>query len=86
MASYSIITEKLATASTRIELESIAVPTFVLNHSFPFIAVVGAFRPRLFIANHVIDSLSEEELAAAIAHEYGHLAARRQLQALSDAN
>jgi Zn-dependent protease with chaperone function len=62
-------------ASTRIELEAIHVPTFVLDHSFPIIAVVGAFRPRLFIANHVLESLSEEELAAAIAHEYGHLAA-----------
>ena len=62
-------------ASTRIELEAIHVPTYVLDHSFPIIAVVGAFRPRLFIANQVLESLSEEELAAAIAHEYGHLAA-----------
>jgi len=65
-----------STASTRIELETINVPTYVLDHSFPIIAVVGAFRPRLFIANHVLQSLSEEELAAALAHEYGHLAAR----------
>ncbi len=36
---------------------------------------MGALRPRLFIASHVLESLSEEELAAAIAHEYGHLAA-----------
>src|SRR5215217_1790349 len=31
--------------STRIELEAISVPTFVLQHSFPIIAVVGALRP-----------------------------------------
>src|SRR6185295_3502259 len=62
--------------STRIELEAIGVPTFVLQHSFPIIAVVGAIRPKLFIADHVLESLSTEELAAAIAHEYGHLAAR----------
>ena len=55
--------------------DGIAIPTFVFQHSFPIIAVVGAFRPRLFIADHVLESLSEEELAAAIAHEYGHLAA-----------
>ena len=61
--------------STRIELEAIGVPTFVLQHSFPIIAVVGALRPRLFIADHVLDSLSTEELAAAVAHECGHLAA-----------
>ena len=62
-------------ASKRIELEGTTVPAYVLDHSFPIIAVVGAIRPRLFIANHVLESLSEEELAAAIAHEYGHLAA-----------
>jgi Zn-dependent protease with chaperone function len=75
LATRSLLKDWLA-ASTRIELEAIHVPTYVLDHSFPIIAVVGAFRPRLFIANHVLESLSEEELAAAIAHEYGHLAAR----------
>jgi Zn-dependent protease with chaperone function len=61
--------------STQIELEAISVPTFVLQHSFPIIAVVGAIRPRLFIADHVLESLSAEELAAAVSHECGHLAA-----------
>ncbi len=36
---------------------------------------MGALRPRLFIADQVLESLSEEEMSAAIAHEYGHLAA-----------
>jgi Zn-dependent protease with chaperone function len=74
MATRSLLRSWLS-ASQRIELKGISVPTFVLNHSFPIIAVVGAIRPRLFIATHVLDSLTEEELAAAIAHEYGHLAA-----------
>jgi len=74
LATRSLLKDWMA-ASTRIELEAIHVPTYVLDHSFPIIAVVGAFRPRLFIANHVLESLSEEELAAAIAHEYGHLVA-----------
>ena len=67
-------------ASTRIDLETITVPTFILQHSFPIIAVVGAIRPRLFIASHVFESLSHEELGAALAHEYGHLAARDNLK------
>ena len=75
LATRSLLRNWLA-ASTRIELETIHVPTYVLDHSFPIIAVVGAFRPQLFIANDVLESLSEEELAAAIAHEYGHLVAR----------
>lgn len=76
LATRSLLKQWLAT-STPIKLDAITVPTFVLQgHPFPLIAVVGAFRPRLFIASHVLESLSEEELAAAIAHEYGHLDAR----------
>ena len=74
LATRSLLKNWLA-SSTPIELEAISVPTYVLQHSFPIIAVVGAIRPRLFIATHVLEALSEEELAAAIAHEYGHLAA-----------
>jgi Zn-dependent protease with chaperone function len=74
LATRLLLRDWMASA-TPIELQSINVPTFVLQHSFPIIAVVGAIRPRLFIANHVLESLSEEELAAAIAHEYGHLVA-----------
>ncbi|HEY2961453.1 MAG TPA: M56 family metallopeptidase [Pyrinomonadaceae bacterium] len=74
LATRSLLREWLA-SSTPLHLDAIDVPTFVFRHSFPLIAVVGALRPRLFIADHVLGSLSQEELAAAIAHEYGHLAA-----------
>jgi Zn-dependent protease with chaperone function len=74
-ATRSLLRDWLASA-TPIKLDRLDVPTFVLQHSFPIIAVVGAIRPRLFIASQVFESLSEEELTAAIAHEYGHLAAR----------
>lgn len=75
LATRSLLKQWLQ-ASTPISLDAVKIPTFVLQHSFPIIAVVGAIRPRLFIASHVLESLSEEELAAAIAHEYGHLAAQ----------
>jgi len=74
LATRSLLKDWL-TSSTRVELEAVTVPTFILQHSFPIIAVVGALRPRLFIASHVFESLSQEELVAALAHEYGHLAA-----------
>jgi Zn-dependent protease with chaperone function len=74
-ATRSLLREWLASA-TPIKLNGLDVPAYVVQHSFPIIAVVGAIRPRLFIASHVLESLSEEELIAAIAHEYGHLAAR----------
>ena len=75
LATRSLLKQWLA-ASTPIKLDTITVPTFVFEHSFPIIAVVGAIRPRLFIAGRVLESLTEAELAAAIAHEYGHLAAQ----------
>ncbi|HEX5888258.1 MAG TPA: M56 family metallopeptidase [Pyrinomonadaceae bacterium] len=74
LATRSLLKEWLA-SSTPIQLDAIKVRTFVFQHPFPIIAVVGAIRPRLFIAAQVLESLSEEELAAAIDHEYGHLAA-----------
>jgi len=74
LATRSLLRKWLAN-STAIQLDAITVPTFVVQHPFPIIAVVGALRPRLFIADQVLESLSQEELAAAIAHECGHLAA-----------
>ena len=74
IATRSLLREWLA-SSTRVEVGQVSIPTFRLHHSFPVIAVVGSFRPKLFIADHVLRTLSEEELAAAIAHECGHLAA-----------
>jgi hypothetical protein len=63
-----------------LQLEQVSIPSYRLRHPFPVIAVVGTFRPRLFIADHLFSSLSREELAAAIAHECGHLAARDNLK------
>ena len=76
--------------ANEIELPGINIPTFQIAHSFPIIAVLGTFRPRLFIADQVLQCLNEEELAAAIAHECGHLAAgdnfkRALLRACRDA-
>lgn len=62
-------------SATPITVDGIDVPAFRLQHSFPIIAVVGMLRPRLFIAEQVLGSLSKDELTAAIAHECGHLAA-----------
>jgi Zn-dependent protease with chaperone function len=67
-------------SATRVELEEISVPTFIIPHQFPVIAVVGTVRPRLFIAERVLKSLTTDELAASIAHECGHLNARDNLK------
>jgi Zn-dependent protease with chaperone function len=54
-----------------------------VRHRFPVIAVVGIFRPRLFIAGHLFEELSAEELRAAVMHEHGHIAAHDNLKRAS---
>jgi Zn-dependent protease with chaperone function len=66
--------------SEPIRMPGIDVPAFRIPHHFPIIAIVGMLRPKLFIANDVLSSLTEDEMAAAIAHECGHLAARDNLK------
>ena len=75
LATRSLLKEWLRSA-VPIERAEISIPAFRIRHSFPILAVVGTLRPRLFIAEQVLQSLNAKELTAAIAHECGHLAAR----------
>lgn len=72
LATHLLLREWLAGAHP-IHLGGVTIPTFRMRHPFPIIAVVGTVRPRLFIAERVLETLSPEELTAAIAHEGGHL-------------
>ncbi|HJR07501.1 MAG TPA: M56 family metallopeptidase [Pyrinomonadaceae bacterium] len=66
--------------SEPVTLAGVSLPVYRVRHRFPVIAVVGVRRPRLFIASHLFDELSTEELHAAVMHEQGHLAARDNLK------
>jgi len=78
------ITERLASdwisQGERISIAGINLPTFRIDHYFPVIAIVGIFRPRLFIATQVLDLLTVEEINAALSHEKGHLTARDNMK------
>src|SRR6266516_1890697 len=63
-----------------ISIKGINVAAYSIEHPFPIIAIVGVFRPRLFIARRVLDALRNAEIAAATAHECGHLVARDNLK------
>ena len=63
-----------------VRVDQIPIPAYRLRHQFPVVAIVGVIRPKLFIADHLYQSLTRRELAAAIAHESGHLAARDNLK------
>jgi Zn-dependent protease with chaperone function len=64
----------------RVEIENVSIPAFRISHQFPVIAVVGTFRPRMFVAEQIFASLTDDELQAAIAHEFGHLRTRDNLK------
>lgn len=63
-----------------IRIDGVDLPIMRIEHQFPVLAVVGIFRPRIFVAQRVLEVLRTEELGAAIAHEYGHLRARDNLK------
>jgi Zn-dependent protease with chaperone function len=63
-----------------IEIIGIAIKAYQIEHTFPLIAIVGFMRPKLFIARQVLELLAPEEIAAALAHEKGHLIARDNLK------
>jgi Zn-dependent protease with chaperone function len=63
-----------------INLAGIDIPTYRIEHHFPVIAIVGSLRPRLFIADRVLQALTSEELEAAINHEAGHVLCRDNLK------
>lgn len=55
-------------------------PAFGIAHSFPVVAVVGVWRPRLFIARPVLQALTPDELQAVVAHEAWHVRAGDNLK------
>ena len=50
-------------------------PTYVIDADAPIMALVGLLRPRLLVTRGLIAALTEEELAASVAHEMGHAGA-----------
>ena len=63
-----------------LRIEGINIPAYAIEHTFPVIAIVGVVEPRLFIARRVLEGLTQDEIAAAAAHESGHLNARDNLK------
>jgi len=76
------LTEEWMHTAQPASVDGISIPVYRLDHRFPVMAVTGILRPCLFIANHLLDSMRPEELAAAVAHEMGHVAACDNLRRL----
>lgn len=63
-----------------INLPGVKISSYRIQHQFPVIAIVGVLRPRLFIAEQVLNSLGPDELIAAIEHEAGHVVSNDNLR------
>jgi Zn-dependent protease with chaperone function len=66
-----------------VRLTGVALPSYRIVHPWPVVCVVGTLRPRLFIADAVLESCTPDELASVLAHESGHVAARDNFKRLS---
>ena len=79
-----LATRKLIREWTRagqpLSLGSTPLPSYILRHPFPVIAIVGVIRPRIFVAEQVLSALTPEELNASVAHELGHLSSHDNLK------
>lgn len=69
--------------AARVRLPGIGLPTYRISHPWPVVCVVGTLRPRLFVAESVLDACTPDELASVVAHERGHVATRDNLKRLS---
>lgn len=60
-----------------------SLPITILASEAPILALTGFVRPRVIVSRLVLDSLSPEELDAAIAHERAHGRARDNLKRMA---
>ena len=76
----------MQTRSRRLVLAGTPMPAFEIDAEAPIVALVGVLRPRLLVTRGVVAALTEEELAASVAHEIGHWRALDNLKRLADAH
>lgn len=59
--------------SERVYLEGINLPIYCVESGTSLLAVAGIFRARIFLSRDVAETLSPEELRAALEHEIAHV-------------
>jgi Zn-dependent protease with chaperone function len=63
-----------------ISVTNLRIPAYRIEHQFPVIAIVGILRPRLFAGRQIFESLTSEEISAAVEHETGHVLAQDNMK------
>lgn len=62
--------------SKPVSIGAAGMAAFEIESAYPLVAVLGAFRPRLFISSSVLRGCPPEEIAAIVQHEQGHVQSR----------
>ena len=57
-----------------------SLPLFAIDESFPTVAVIGVFKPALFISERVLRECPLEEIRAMLRHEAAHVTVRDNLK------
>jgi len=69
--------------SHQVQVEGFHSPIYSVEGTFPFLAVTGLFRPKIFVGRAIADLLSPAELRAALAHEMAHVQSFDNLKQLA---
>jgi hypothetical protein len=65
---------------SRVHSLDLPLPAFVIDEPYPLVAVVGFWRPQLFISARVLRACSPDEVRAMALHECAHVAARDNIK------
>lgn len=80
-ATYRVQREWIA-CSRPLEVSGVKSPVYCVAGRSSILAVTGLLSPRVFVAKEIVDSLSPDELSAALAHEMAHVASYDNLKQL----
>jgi BlaR1 peptidase M56 len=66
--------------ASRVYLEGIGLPVYLVEHGSALLAVVGIFRAQIFLSREIAENLSPQELRAALEHEIAHVSSLDNLK------
>lgn len=71
----AVLRRRWLATGTPLPMTVARMPAFAIDTAFPLVAVLGVFRPRLFISTSVLRGCSAGELEAIVEHERRHVSA-----------
>ena len=66
--------------SERIDVSALQAQVYRVENGTSLLAVTGIFQPKIFIASEITDTLTPDELHAALAHEMAHISSLDNLK------